>query len=261
MPETRLLPKPSTALPELPEHPAGTSEPYTPSDLSYEFVDAESVSIDWRDAMGDDCEGWTAYEAFRGESGFVRVLTAGESSTDQNIDYDDLEQQFEELFPDVEPDETLDHELDLTAIEVWRAEVDDDGEELPEGPAMMYYYPLGDRTDPQEAARDILRLPLCVVAFSEAMQDKGAPEFALALVGGGTDLSWEICEAYIRLGYFPPAHFELPRMSGRADGSEYGNMERDRRIIRARRASLECIESRAKSGLEQLATLEADIPA
>ncbi len=174
MPETSLLPKPNTALPELPEHPAGTSEPYTPSALSYEFVDAEPVLFDWSESRGEFGEGWTAYEAFEGELGFVRILTDGESSSDQDIDADDIEQQFGELFPDVEPDETLDHELDLTAIEVWRAEVDDDSEEMPEGPAMGYYYPLGDRTDPEEAARDILRLPLCVVAFSEEMQGKGA---------------------------------------------------------------------------------------
>jgi hypothetical protein len=52
-----------------------------------------------------------------------------------------------------------------------------------EGPMMNYFYPLGN-------------------------------EWGLALTGGGMDLSWQICEAYIRLGYLPPLHFcDLPAMS------------------------------------------------
>ena len=75
MPETRLLPKPSTALPELPEHPGGLSQPYVAASLSYQFVDAEPVLFDWSESRGEFGEGWTAYEAFEGESGFVRIPT------------------------------------------------------------------------------------------------------------------------------------------------------------------------------------------
>lgn len=82
-------------------------------------------------------------------------------------------------------------------------------EEYGEGPAMNYYYPLPDtRWEPIEAATKIADLPLCVVQLDDG-------DLALALTGGGMDLSWEICEAFLRLGYMPPLHFcDLPRMAG-----------------------------------------------
>jgi len=77
-------------------------------------------------------------------------------------------------------------------------------------PMMNYYYPLYhcDSFD-MEDAKKISHLPLCIVYFVES------EEYALALTGGGMDLSWQICEAYVRLGYYPPTHFRLPKMSGK----------------------------------------------
>jgi hypothetical protein len=81
-----------------------------------------------------------------------------------------------------------------------------------EGPMMNYYYPLPDFDhwpDPAQAAKRIADLPLCIIRFS----DSG--EYALALTAGGMDLSWEICEAYMCLGYLPPLHFcHLPSLAG-----------------------------------------------
>lgn len=76
------------------------------------------------------------------------------------------------------------------------------------GPMMSYFYPL-----PEASADDAMKLdglPLCLVYFD---RDES---WALALTGGGMDLSWEICEAFIRLGYLPPRHFarDLPAMAG-----------------------------------------------
>ena len=260
MPESRVLPKPETALPELPEHPSGTTEPYSRG-LSYECIDVDAVRIDWQESAGENCDGWQAFEAFEGESGFIRVLGCGDSSTDQDIDDDELGEQFDDCFPDVDPDSVVEKRDDdgdeTTAIEAWRFQVENDDEQIAEGPMMNFYWPLGRSVDPQEAARDIRRLPLCVVEFGEAMIDRGAPEYALALTGGGTDLSWEIAEAYIRLGYLPPVALDLPAMSGRADRSDYGNMERDRRIIRACRAAVEGILARMARKAERLAELES----
>ncbi len=79
-----------------------------------------------------------------------------------------------------------------------------------EGPMMSYRYPLPgfDDRDVMEAAEAIKDLPLCVVLYDG--------EYALALTGGGMDLSWEICAAYVRLGYLPPVAYagDLPRYSG-----------------------------------------------
>jgi hypothetical protein len=84
-----------------------------------------------------------------------------------------------------------------------------------EGPMMNYWYPVNESLshygygfDPKEAAAKLKDLPLCVVEVDG--------EYGLALTGGGMDLSWEICEAYIALNMLPPAHFaDLPRMADR----------------------------------------------
>lgn len=61
-----------------------------------------------------------------------------------------------------------------------------------------------------EAAAQLYDLPVCIVEFFERSMDYG-----LALTGGGMDLSWELCLAYIRLGHTPPLKFcDLPRMAG-----------------------------------------------
>jgi hypothetical protein len=83
---------------------------------------------------------------------------------------------------------------------------------MPEGPMMNYYYPLP--FDPSDTAiAELANLPLCVVYVDE--------DPALALTGGGMDLSWEICEAFMRLGCLPPLHFAgLPAMAGRGENAD-----------------------------------------
>lgn len=88
-----------------------------------------------------------------------------------------------------------------------------------DGPMMNYAYPV-DVESLDEAVLKIKDLPLCLVETSNDGQ-------YLALTGGGMDVSWEICEAYIRLGYLPPVHFELPKMAGR------GTTPDDLKIIEA----------------------------
>ena len=63
-------------------------------------------------------------------------------------------------------------------------------------PMMSYYYKLPYLKLSAQQAQTILTkavLPLVVVDLDD--------EIVLALSDGGMDLSWEICEAYIRLGY------------------------------------------------------------
>jgi hypothetical protein len=80
-----------------------------------------------------------------------------------------------------------------------------------EGPQMNYWYPVTFPGDMADAARVISHLPLCAVTVDG--------KEGIALTGGGMDLSWEICEAYMLLGCAPPYHFasDLPDMSGRLD--------------------------------------------
>lgn len=83
-----------------------------------------------------------------------------------------------------------------------------------EGPMMNYWYPVNEqdreysRFEPKDAAGKLDHLPVCVVLVDD--------EYGLALTGGGMDLSWEICDAFIALGFLPPVHFaDLPAMASR----------------------------------------------
>ena len=128
-----------------------------------------------------------------------------------------------------------------------------------EGPMMNYLYPLplygmwvwrGDRAekvDALEAARAIADLPLCIVT-----NDSG--EDGLALTGGGMDLSWEICEAYMRLGYLPPLHYcRLPNMAGKPLNA------RNKWILAGCRRSAQIAVSRARWAIKDLMKLKADM--
>lgn len=82
-----------------------------------------------------------------------------------------------------------------------------------DGPMMNYYYPIHRMReelglDLEASARAIAHLPLCIVDFVEENF------YGLALTGGGMDLSWEIAEAHMRLGYLPPAWLNLPHFGG-----------------------------------------------
>jgi len=108
-----------------------------------------------------------------------------------------------------------------------------------EGPMMNFFYPcpIGD---PEAAALAIVDLPLCVVQHGD--------EPGLALTGGGMDLTWAICEAYMVLGYLPPADFagRLPAMCGR------GTSARDRWIAAGCRASCRAAARWARNGLTNI---------
>lgn len=89
---------------------------------------------------------------------------------------------------------------------------EDDASNYAPGPQMNYVYPVIDDTDDAERngqwAYNIRHLPLCVVELDGYT--------GLALTGGGMDLSWEIAEAFVRIGYRPPVDVcgTLPRMAG-----------------------------------------------
>jgi hypothetical protein len=125
---------------------------------------------------------------------------------------------------------------------------------LAEGPMMNYFYPLSGSVDYYESALKIADLPLCIVD-----RDMNG-DVGLALTGGGMDLSWEICEAFMRLGHLPPAHFaDLPGMAGR------GSSARDRWIVRGCLATLKVQadwakrkEARLRETVKQLRKREAE---
>lgn len=108
-----------------------------------------------------------------------------------------------------------------------------------EGPMMNYAYALPE-TPSNEEILGLQHLPLVVVDHADGSSE-------LALSGGGMDLSWEICEAFMVLGHLPPLHFcDLPRM-GKEDSPA------NRKIIAACKRTAEWTSSRASSTAERLA--------
>ena len=76
-------------------------------------------------------------------------------------------------------------------------------------------------------------------------------DYYLALTAGGMDCSWEICAAYIRLGFCPPFHFcaSLPRMAQ--------TMNRDMRLVIAgAKKTLSALESRVRASRNDVNSLE-----
>lgn len=89
--------------------------------------------------------------------------------------------------------------------------VDGDADYDSWSPMMNYIYPLPGSFEVPDDVMDKLN-NTTIVCIDD--------NYYLALTGGGMDLSWEICESYINLGYYPPAHFCcLPRMAGRGTSS------------------------------------------
>lgn len=125
--------------------------------------------------------------------------------------------------------------------------------ERPEcAPMMNYYYPLpnylGDR-DP-EADQLLLHESAANVVLAR-ITDGTEDGYALALSGGGMDLSWDICLAYILLGYAPPLHFcDLPEFAGQDNrGEPFWS------ILKACLQSVEAKEQRGARRKEQLIKL------
>jgi hypothetical protein len=120
------------------------------------------------------------------------------------------------------------------------------------GPMMNYSYRLGahdvEDEDVRHLAEALRDLPLCLVQFD------ATEEWALALTGGGMDLSWEIAEAFIRLGWLPP-HFVavLPAMSGRPRNDD------DRVIIEACARTLSWAAQAAQRDLDVLSKQYPDV--
>lgn len=138
-----------------------------------------SINYDWTShEMGSE-EGWDSWEPQECEKcGAVFALMPGNGECQHN---------------------ELDADLEL----------DCDGYVgLAEGPMMSYWYPCDVKKDPEGAAEKILGCSMCVVRVGDV--------YGLALTGGGMDMSWEICAAFIRCGYLPPLKYAsgLPRMAG-----------------------------------------------
>jgi hypothetical protein len=187
--------------------------------LNCDAIGVTPQVIDWEQAMGENMEGYRVFECSQCQ-GCNRMVV---SSSYGECEHKDIEHEVTVMVEGEE--ETQRNECDATIYN--------------EGPMMAYWYPI-EGINPEEAARKIAHLPLCVVQFEDERT-------GLALTGGGMDLSWEICEAFVALGYWPPLHFcDLPRMSGR------GTSDADKALLRACMESCKIAEGWAARKRERL---------
>jgi hypothetical protein len=89
-----------------------------------------------------------------------------------------------------------------------------------EGPMMNFYWPLTHwlNTDPYEVAERLRHLNVCLVKIEDGGSDA---LWALALTGGGMDLSWSVAAGYIAAGFLPPQGLTI-HQGGPKSTWEYG---------------------------------------
>ena len=98
----------------------------------------------------------------------------------------------------------------------FRAAVQDLADDADHAPLMRYVYPLEREFSYEEARQLQARLlisPWSIIVV-ELITAFGS-EHALALTGGGMDMTWDICGGYVVAGMLPPfAHCRLPNFAG-----------------------------------------------
>lgn len=122
--------------------------------------------------------------------------------------------------------------------------------ERPEcAPMMNYYYHLPYyKGDPEADQLTLYQSAANIVLVRMMGVDGDDDKYVLALSGGGMDLSWDICHAYILLGYAPPLHFcDLPDFAGQDNKKEPFCT-----ILKACLRSVEATMKRAKWQKERL---------
>lgn len=161
--------------------------------LRNDYIDAKPVSVEWT---------FSEYD----EGGCAELVYPDCSKLAETPQ--ELSDILSDFSSDVPPRDEFDSE-DLWQ-EALEEHVGDFGpEEIGIVPMMNYAYPIGeDRVNASEAQALLFQRCVCAVNLNGSLH--------LALTGGGMDLSWPICAAYVTLGYLPPVHFaaRLPRMAG-----------------------------------------------
>lgn len=173
--------------------------------LCSDAVDVKPVDVDWSKGYGETWETFFPY--------------LDKWSYSQGLDWIDGK--------GYDHDKKLNRQMPIDKLQdLVRGFMNDDPDAFM--PMMNYYYPLPNfRLDPGEA-QTILEFHAGAVVLVEY-----AEKPVLALSGGGMDLSWDICEAFMLLSYLPPVHFcDLSDMAG----MKYD--ERNRWILAGCRASL-----------------------
>ncbi len=196
-------------------------------DIFPDAINVQAIGYDWSKGYGEDgqYECWEAEEC--PECGRVLVVGPGETRCGDAADEGEDKDEDEDAEPKKECDGTVNAE----------------------GPQMSAYWPLPEFRGDESRAEALAPFPLALVHFTES------DEWAIALTGGGMDLSWEIAGAYIAMGYCPPVSLRLPQMAGMVLGDQ------ERRVLAACRKSAEVAKRWADNNLRDLEQVEKSLKA
>ncbi len=215
--------------------PTATTHPY---DHALRLPDggAAPTKVDWSDRLGEDFDGWESRElvTLQGDAREYRGIADATGYLHRiEVDgewYDEFE--LDQALTDADADDDAERTaLFEDAREAFHDAQDDSCGGQAEGPLYNEFYVLEGASGPSFAAFDhdtltewakqLDHLPVVAVELGGA--------YGLALAGGGMDLSWEIAEAHLRLGYRVPSWIDLPEM---ADGRLRGDtLTEDRAAI------------------------------
>lgn len=209
--------------------------------LSAACIDARPFDVDWSEGFG---ETWETVDPF-GEMD-ARALAewiADRGDLPEPWTHDDARRLCYDGAPfDPEDEDAEEKTEELREYARENAETDDFA------PMMNHAYPIEDGdAERMQAILAVRSLPVVVVEY----QDRPV----LALSGGGMDLSWEICESYMRLGYLPPVSFaaSLPAMADRAEKApDVSAQARDLWILQGAEESCRILEERSRSRRERV---------
>lgn len=206
-------------------------------ELGYANIDVKPIDYDWTvNNHKDYCEGRSVNE----DSGLWREIYPKFDLANANLK---LAGHGEDA---IEPDDPSDEDSVEGATETANERLHEIYRENGDfSPMMNYYYPLDayhwkDSPEQLQARLDLFGGSCLLVE----MDDK----VVLTLMGGGMDLTWDICTAYILAGSLPPAHFA-------SDVPEFAGMKLDKKnkiIITACERSLRGMIERQQRGLERL---------
>lgn len=179
---------------------AAARERITGMRLRVDFIDAKPQTFDWTEntTYEDGDPRWEVFEATTCDECDQAIVDSEDHGV---VDSHGASVRL----PDDVPFEDLDEWAEAQSLTRCSRQGEDALDLGAEGPMMNYRYPIAEGTATKDNARELVHVALCLVAFED--------EEFLALTGGGMDMSWEICLAYITLGFYPPTHFGLPAMA------------------------------------------------
>jgi len=182
--------------------------------LSFDAVDVTASDFDWFDE--ETRERWEYVYPDLTDLGLKELRAIADATSEEARkaldaechDFDPVDGACDFCLADSR--EECEEEQEGPAAEALATWFQENPDEADLDPQMNYAYPLPGGADPGSLQAELIEhhLPLCVVELD------GEP--VMALTGGGMDLSWEICRAYMVAGFMPPYHWakRLPAMAG-----------------------------------------------